>query len=264
MTVKNSSDSYIEQLADAIAKLHDQAEDVLESVLLDEGIEVFYDDYGDSFDGMTFYDDHTFFIHMNTRRGNIANSPRGRFTLAHELGHYFIDNHRLGLINGLLTPHGSVSSNKPERTDRIEREADYFAACMLMPFSRFAKEIKDKKFNFQLLRSLQSRFNVSLTATAFRFKDVGNYPITIIYAVDHKIKWVFQSHDFPYKYLCEKYPIIPENTLMDKCFKKQSKSDMTIDVWAIEWFNYVSKEQLQRKFKEHCIIHENKALSVIW
>lgn len=264
MMVKNSSDSYIEQLADAIAKLHDQAENVLESILHDEGIEVFYDDYGDSFDGMTFFDDNTFFIHMNIRKGNTSNSPKGRFTLAHELGHYFIDNHRLGLINGLLTPHGSVSSNKPERTDRIEREADYFAACLLMPVSRFEEEIKDKKFDFQLLKHLKNNFNVSLTAAAFRFKDIGNYPITIVYAINHKIKWTFQSHDFPYKYLCEKYPAIPENTLMDKCFKRQSQPDVTVDVWAIEWFDRVSKENLQKKFKEHCIMYEDKALSLIW
>ena len=44
-------------------------------------------------------------IHLNTASGNGANSAKGRFTLAHELGHYFIDQHRMALINGTMQPH---------------------------------------------------------------------------------------------------------------------------------------------------------------
>lgn len=260
-TVKNSSDLLIKQLAESISGLHDDRATLLESIIEDEGIELFYDDYGNSFDGMTFFD-NAFYMHLNESRGNISGTPRGRFTLAHELGHYFIENHRMGLVNGLLKPHGSL--NRKKQSERIEREADYFAACLLMPEKDFKKEVQGKKFDFSVLEYLKNTFNVSLTAAALRYKDVGNNEIMVIYAVDGKIIWKFESERFPYKYLAEKYPIIPENTLMDQCFKGKATSGTTADVWAVEWYDNVYQHSLQKKFKEHCIIYENKALSVIW
>nr|WP_294860517.1 ImmA/IrrE family metallo-endopeptidase [uncultured Fluviicola sp.] len=260
-TVKNSSDLLIKQLAESISGLHDDRAALLESIIEDEGIELFYDDYGNSFDGMTFFDD-AFYMHLNESRGNKSGTARGRFTLAHELGHYFIENHRIGLINGLLKPHGSI--NRTKQSERIEREADYFAACLLMPENDFKKEVQGKKFDFNVLEHLKDSFNVSLTATALRYKDIGNNEIMVIYAVDGKIKWKFESERFPYKYLAEKYPNIPENTLMDQCFKGKANAGTTADIWAVEWFDNVSQQSLQKKFKEHCIMHENKVLSVIW
>ena len=67
---------------------------------------------------------------LNIDKHNRPGSDRGRFTLAHELGHYFIDAHRIGLKNGLLEPHPSLTNRKQFTT--IEREADYFASCLLL------------------------------------------------------------------------------------------------------------------------------------
>ena len=64
----------------------------LEAIVQDELLNVFYDDYGDdTFDGLTIFEPSTdeFYIHINTARGNRRGSAKGRFTLAHELGHYF-------------------------------------------------------------------------------------------------------------------------------------------------------------------------------
>jgi len=69
----------------------------LNKIAEEEGLRVIYDDYGrNTFDGMTWYepDQDQFFIHINIARGNRENSSKARFTLAHELGHYFIDHHR--------------------------------------------------------------------------------------------------------------------------------------------------------------------------
>lgn len=261
--IKSNSDLLIKQMAESISCLYDDRSTFLESIIEEEGIELFYDNYGNSFDGMTFFDDG-FYMHLNVneKRGNKSGTARGRFTLAHELGHYFIDSHRTGLMNGLLKPHGSI--NKPQRSDRIEREADYFAACLLMPENLFKKQVEGKKFDFSIIEHLKSHFNVSYTAAALRYKDIGNNEIMVIYAVDGKIKWKFESERFPYKFLAEKYLHIPENTLMDQCFKGKSSAGTTADIWAVEWFDKVSQQSLQKKFKEHCIMHDNKALSVIW
>ena len=210
---------------------------------------------------MTIYQDSNFFIHINTFRQNNPNSLKSRFTIAHELGHYFIDNHRIGLKRGLLTPH--PSKNNENSYNKIEREADYFASCLLMPEVRFKKLIQRKKFDFSVLKTLSDEFQTSISATAIRFADIGNHPIMIVFGVNGKVSWKWNSDDFPFKYLLYSDKI-PENSVMGEYFLNNKQTINTQDVWAIDWFNYVKDYDSNRKFKEHCIQYKNMALSIIW
>jgi Zn-dependent peptidase ImmA (M78 family) len=259
--IKNSSLIKIKYLAESIAQEFKDIITPLELITAEEGLELFYDSYGDSFDGMTIYDNSQFFIHINTFRGNRQNTARSRFTIAHELGHYFIDNHRIGLKEGLLTPH--QSKNNENSNFRIEREADYFASCLLMPEVKFIKFILRKKFDFSLIKTLSEIFKTSITATAIRFADIGNHPLMVVYGVNGKIKWKWCSEDFPFKYLLYN-DMIPIDSVMGDYFANNREPNGTEDIWPIDWFNYVKDDDLHRKFKEHCIIHKNQALSIIW
>ena len=188
----------IKKLAEYIALQFDEKITPLERIVADENLDVFYDNYeSNTFDGMTIYDNGKFYIHINTYNGNRVDTDRGRFTLAHELGHYFIDTHRIGLKNGLLEPHPSLT-NKAQYFS-IEREADYFAACLLMPEERFRKDIGNKKFGIKVIDYLRSEYKISRTACALRFADIGNYPLLIVYAENNIIRWSYSSEDFPFK-----------------------------------------------------------------
>lgn len=61
---------------------------------------------------------------------NIDNVGRKHFTIAHELGHYFL-NHQLN--NAFLFCSKSDVLEGGYQSDPIEREANYFASCFLMP-----------------------------------------------------------------------------------------------------------------------------------
>ncbi|WP_253279787.1 ImmA/IrrE family metallo-endopeptidase [Nonlabens sp. MIC269] len=253
----------IKELAESIALEYKEKITPLNSILDDEGLAVFYDSYGkNTFDGMTFYDNGNFFIHLNTDLGNRADSAKGRFTLAHELGHYYIDSHRIGLKKGLLEPHQSRTNKK--QFNQIEREADFFASCLLMPEERFLKDINRKPFSIELIDYLKDEYNVSRTACAFRFADIGNHDIMIVYGENGKVKWKYYSEHFPFKYLLYENKVAP-NTVMgeyfgnitDNLFKKE-------EIWAVDIFNYVNDDDVQRKFFEHCITYRGKALSIIW
>lgn len=260
--IKNSSLIEIKNLAEAIAlDISDNIITPLELILAEEELDLFYDSYGDCFDGMTVYDDNKFFIHINTFRWNKPNTPRSRFTIAHELGHYFINNHRIGLKKGLLSPH--PSKNNENKHFRIEREADYFASCLLMPEDRFKKIIHRKKFDFSIIKLLSGYFHASITATAIRFADIGNHPIMIVFGENGRIKWKWNSEDFPFKYLLYTDKI-PENSIMGEYFDKQRQPTGTEEIWAVDWFNYVNDDNVSKKFLEHCIPHKNFALSIIW
>ena len=80
MIIENNQ---IKKFAEEIALEFPESETNLNRIISEEGLQVFYDNYGNTFDGMTMYDQGNFFIHINTARGNKPDSPRGRFTLAH-------------------------------------------------------------------------------------------------------------------------------------------------------------------------------------
>lgn len=262
MVKKNSPK--IKRLAEYIALQFEEKITPLERIVEDENLDVFYDNYeSNTFDGMTIFDKGDFYIHINLDNGNRADKERGRFTLAHELGHYFIDAHRIGLKNGLLESHPSHTNKAQFYT--IEREADYFASCLLMPEESFRKDIGNRKFGIDVIDFLRTEYKVSRTACALRFADIGNYPLLVVYSENNIIKWSYSSDDFPYKWLLYD-KTVPPNTVMGDYFNNNNVAEVfkTDRVSAIDCFNYVKDEDLQRQFYEHCITHKDSALSLFW
>ena len=99
---------------------------------------------------------------------NATESPkRQAFTLAHELAHYFL-NHKPNEYG--VYRRDAVYSSKPPK----EKEADMFAAELLMP----AKLIEEAKKKYHLKDSdiaiLASLFAVSDSAMRFRLKSLKN------------------------------------------------------------------------------------------
>lgn len=246
----------------------------LEQVAEDELIRIICDDYGDAtFDGLTWFEQETdeFYIHLNTNpaKRNTLNHLKGRFTLAHELGHYFIPDHRLGLMSGELNPHGSVSFLNNLPAWQIEREADAFASSLLMPSQSLRNFIKDKPFSFQVIEAISNKYKVSKSAAALRFSVIGNYPIMIVYAVDGSIKWVSRSEQFPFwrlRYGNGRGDKVPEYTVMGTYFYDKDNSDCrkAETVYAADCFDTLTEADNNREFLEWCIEHGNSALSVFW
>lgn len=244
----------------------------LDAIVEDEMLNVFYDDYGDNtFDGLTMFEPTTdeFYIHINTARGNRHDSTKGRFTLAHELGHYLLAHHRLALMRGTMRPHGSINYLIDNKSWKLEREADGFASSLLMPDSAFRKYIRGKKFEFQLLQDIADVFKVSLSAAALRFVEIGNHPIMVVYGMDKKIRWVRSSEDFSFRrlrYGSEKNCRIPENTVIGEYFYKDDDSCCKSQelVYAKDCFDTYREEDNMRELYEWCVPFKNRALSVFW
>ena len=246
----------------------------LEKVAEDEYIRIICDDYGSStFDGLTWFEPESdeFYIHLNINpaKKNTQNHVKGRFTLAHELGHYFIPVHRLGLMRGNLKPHGSLNFLNNLPAWQIEREADAFASTLLMPSASVKAFVKGKPFNFQLIEAIADNYKVSKSAAALRFVDIGNYPIMVVYAVDGKIRWMSKSEDFPFWRLRNgngRGDSVPEYTAMGTYFYDKDNSECRSEetVYAQDCFVTRSEEENRREFKEWCIGYNNSAFSVFW
>lgn len=244
----------------------------LDTIVEEEMLNVFYDDYGgNTFDGLTMFELSTdeFYIHINTARGNRPNSPKGRFTLAHELGHYFIPHHRLALMRGTMQPHGSINYLIDNESWKIEREADGFASKLLMPENSIKAFVSGREFDFQVLQDIAGVFQVSLSAAALRFVEIGNHPIMVVYGVDKMIRWVRKSEDFPFwrlRYGNGKGDRVPNNTVMGTYFYENDDSDCKSEetVYAEDWFDTRREDDNDREFVEWCIGYQDKAFSVIW
>jgi Zn-dependent peptidase ImmA (M78 family) len=165
-----------------------------------EDVPLHFDNYENAFDGMLLYDtdNSDFHIHINIDNGNRQDSKRGRFTLAHELGHYFLDEHRLGLKYGLLEPHASFHNINQKSS--IEEEADYFASCLLMPRDKFRNHSSEykrqsgsKNFSLNTLLNLSESFQASILSTLIRFGEVGTHEIFAVISKDNIAKWFVKS-----------------------------------------------------------------------
>lgn len=260
-------------LANEIAERYETPIPLLD-IAEEELIKVIFDDYGSAtFDGLTWFEAETddFFIHLNTNRtrNNKPKSVKGRFTLAHELGHYFVPHHRLGLMNGELKPHGSFNFLTNQSAWQLERDADAFASNLLMPTNSVKEFIKGRRFDFSVIEDIAEKYQVSKSAAALRFTGIGNTPIMAVFAVDGKIQWVSRSEDFPFWRLRKgngKGDLVPENTVMGTYFYKHDNADCRQEeiVFAGDCFDIRHEYDNDRMFIEWCIEHQNKTFSVFW
>ena len=137
----------------------------LASILRSNDLTVYYDTFPESFDGLLQCRGDHFDIICNERTGNAPGTKRSRFTIAHELGHYFIDEHRIALKGNLMPSLGEGAKSD----ERIEREADLFASHLLLPTASFRKAKKKAPPRMAGIISLARQFDVSVKCTAVRY-----------------------------------------------------------------------------------------------
>lgn len=186
----------IAELAEGVVEAHCGA-DVIDpdAIIRRKGIALFYDHYEDAFDGMLEYEDGRFFVHCNLDRENTPGTSRARFTLAHELGHYFIDEHRNNLVSGQVGPHPSCS-DRISVDLLVEREADFFASRLLMPDSRFLPATKRLAVGLSGVKAIAQRFDVSLTCASIRCVAAEAFPCAVIKWSQQGVCWKWCSPSF--------------------------------------------------------------------
>lgn len=242
----------------------------LKDVIEDEGIKLICDDYGtNTFDGLTIYErnEEVFYIHLNITRGNRIDNNKGRFTLAHELGHYFIDEHRNAMVKGVMRPHWhKYNPFGNNEVWEIEREADCFAANLLMPLGSFKQSVQGFQFNGELINTLSQKYKVSFNAIALRYMKLNYVPIMLVYAESGIIKWQMHSDDFPFYRLKYDKVKVPEQSVMGEYFLTGSINNCRKDeiVFAGDCFMTFNLDQNNIQFYEYCIPYQNKVLSMFW
>ncbi len=126
----------------------------------------------DDVSGATLYRNDKFTILINTKK----HENRQHFTLGHELGHYFLHQDILKEKNGLIDGDSFLDGNKVlyriddhEKRNKIEKEANHFAASLIMPASLVKKAWKAN----DNIEEIAQIFKVSTLAMSIRLTQLG-------------------------------------------------------------------------------------------
>lgn len=121
---------------------------------------------------------------------HVPNEGFQRFSVAHELGHYFMDGHIDHVLpkNGVHTSFAGFTSADP-----YELEADCFAANLLMPRGPFKRTTRRLYPGLAVIESLSKDCRTSLTATAIRYAELTDDAVAVIISTRLAVDFCFLS-----------------------------------------------------------------------
>jgi Zn-dependent peptidase ImmA (M78 family) len=163
-----------------------------------------------------------------------------RFTVAHELGHYFLDGHYEYIFSGGKSRHQSDAGFTSD--DRREREADTFAAGLLMPEKLFRASCARSKPGLTAIEGLAEACGTSLTATAIQYARLSDELVAVVCSKAERVQFAFMSQPLKSRRdlnWIKKNTGLPDGTATARFNRDQSNvakarriaSTSTLDTW---------------------------------
>ncbi|MER8948076.1 ImmA/IrrE family metallo-endopeptidase [Mesorhizobium sp. M0809] len=120
---------------------------------------------------------------------HISSAGFQRFSISHELGHYFLPGH----IDQVIKDGVHVSRSGFVTNDPFELEADHFAAGLLMPEAPFRKEMDRYEPGLDAIETVADLCMTSRTATAIRYAELTEAAVAVIMSTNGVIDYCFLS-----------------------------------------------------------------------
>ena len=157
-----------------------------------------------------------------------------RFTIAHELGHFAIPDHAKQHQANHRCLEATIAT-AAEVTD-TEREANTFAAELLMPRSHFIDDIRGQAASMKLIKDLAAseHYDVSLTACAIRLVELSLEPRALLCYENGRLKWQVRSKSFRY-YLPPRGTEPPHRSAVKDVVNSGASYDDTVDATDVGW-----------------------------
>ena len=189
----------------------------------------------------------------------IPDEGQKRFVIAHELGHFI--NERNKDIRGCSASDLLSYKSKKE----LEREANIFAAELLMREEWVREFTKGRIPDAQLIKDCAAHFRTSLTSAAIRYAEAGRHPTAIILSKDKKVVWSAINKDFRFHWVPAGYPV-NGNSYVSEYFKDGTMDTDVNEVLADSWF--LEDKFYRRNFKlfeqNIYLTNYNSVLTVLW
>jgi IrrE N-terminal-like domain len=126
---------------------------------------------------------------------------RQRFSIAHELGHFLIPTHQGHTEDGFscsLTDLRVGDTREHDRRQRIEAEANRFAAHLLMPPTRIRSALTSRQPDLREIVRLAGEFGVSREAMARGYIDAHRETLAVVILHDELINRTYRGDGFPW------------------------------------------------------------------
>ncbi len=124
------------------------------------GLQINYEQMTDEMSGYLENRNGRWVVGVNSLHAGV----RQRFTIAHEVAHFVLHRSRQGTFRDVIFMRRSSNANG------MEREADAFAAQLLMPEEQLVLDIRSGMVN---VMALAARYNVSALAMKYRLQNLG-------------------------------------------------------------------------------------------
>lgn len=153
-------------------------------------------DFRNRFDGQLEYHlaKRRFILFYNTKYD--AGLPPGkrhartRFSIAHELGHYFLERHHAHFLKG-GAPHPSRGEFISDV--EMELEADAFASGLLLPTCLVRPVVNEEELSLRRVEEIAADFETSLVSTMLRSVQLSDFACAVVGIQDGAIAWGFRS-----------------------------------------------------------------------
>ena len=159
----------------------------IEAIAFDSGVEVVYEAMSGCEASLVGYGNRAIAtINPSNIRG------RERFSVGHELGHWHLHRGR-SFECRVDDPSANLSSDKT-----LEKEADTFAAHLLMPSALFKPAIAQiGQPNFQQLAKVADEFETSVMATTLRLVGLNTLEVIVACYNESGLRWYLPALDVP-------------------------------------------------------------------
>lgn len=148
----------------------------VEQIALRLGLQVEHALLGDEVSGLLVIQDENGMIGVNASHAPV----RQRFTIAHEIGHFLLHRKQMPVFidKQFFKPYFAAfrDSSSAAGEDRLEIEANAFAAALLMPATFVRSAIAELRVNIaddEAIDELAKRFLVSRQAMTFRVANLA-------------------------------------------------------------------------------------------
>ncbi len=123
----------------------------------------------------------------------VRSEGRKRFTVAHEIGHYILPGHDGGSICRPVDIEGWK-----DKSNTKEREADDFAAELLIPTSVVTAHLALRTPSLSVIEAIADECGASLSASAWKYCDLTSEQCAIVWSEGGKVAWTRKSSEFPF------------------------------------------------------------------
>jgi len=189
----------------------------------------------------------------------IRSEGQKRFCVAHELGHFVLHEKMSQLVFCTSKDMLLGYQQQPE-----EAEANAFAAELLMPEPFFREKCFQGELRLRTLEGLARLFRTTISATAYRYVELGAHVCAAVGTEKGMIRWVLACPDFGFR-LPGRGSRLDARTCAGEFFFRRRGEKTEEDVPAAAWLDDGRVEETW-SIREILIPmpYYRSALSVLW